>query len=264
MLNKQSLVSVIDFDSGIYFLCYQARDNEDVDKVLESTDTFIQTLLTNTSCTHYIGFLGGSKETFRNKISSTYKAQRPESPDWYKKWGGIIKAHLRDKWKFQVVYNIEADDAVACAKDELDFLGINYILVHADKDIRQLDGNHYNIRTHKREYIDKLEASKILYKQILQGDVADNIKGCKGIGPKKASQLIDGLSTVYDMGVAVEQCFMNKYGAIEGKALFKEAFELCTLLKYAGLYTNLKLDYIEVPRVDIPESLTNIISDIFG
>lgn len=268
MKDKNSLVMVGDMDTLVYLSAYQNRLEENVDNVLFDIDTFVQSLITNTSCTHYIGFLGGSKETFRNQISSTYKANRPESPDWYKKWGGIIKAHLRDKWKFIVVNNIEADDAVSIAAHELRLQNINHIIVGADKDLLQIEGNHYNLRTHKRSFIDSLEASKSLYRQIIQGDKIDAIEGLgRGYGPKKAAGFINGLDDALNMECTCIELFTNKYGDKEGLKLFEMTFALCKLLSNYNPYTHLELDYIEVPRQDIPSSLDSmneVIADIWG
>lgn len=178
MLNRNSLVSCIDADTICYLVSYRAKNEEDITTVLNNVDEFVRFILNNTSCTHYIGFLGGSK-CFRYDIAVTkpYKGNRGPSPDWYIKWGGVIKAHLRDKWKFIVVNNIEADDAVSIAAYELRFLDINHIIVGADKDLLQIEGNHYNLRTHQRSFISSVEASKNLYRQILIGDVTDGIEG---------------------------------------------------------------------------------------
>lgn len=263
MLNKNSLVSVIDSDTLVYLCAYRAKDEENADKVLNNVDEFVRLILNNTSCTHYIGFLGGSK-CFRYDIAVTkpYKGNRPESPEWYIKWGGVIKAHLRDKWKFVVVNNIEADDAVSIAAHELRFLDINHIIVGADKDLLQIEGNHYNLRSHQRSYISPLEASKNLYRQILIGDVTDGIEGLKGVGKAKATRYIDGLSNEYEMASQCRLLYDNKYH--DRGLKYEEMYSLCKLLKVAKPYFDLELDYIEVPRLDIPDSLEDVIADIWG
>jgi 5'-3' exonuclease len=260
MLDKHSLVSIIDADTLVYLCAYRAKECEDTSMVLGEVDNFVQTILANTSCTHYIAFLGGTK-CFRYDIAVTkpYKGDRPPSPDWYIKWGGVIKAHLRDKWKFVVVNNIEADDAVSIASEELKFLDINHILVHADKDIRQKSGNHYNLRTHKREYISPIEALKNLYRQILIGDNTDSIQGLKGVGKKRAAQYIDHLNIEYEMATQCRLLFDNKYHD-RGK-IYEETLTLCKLLDRANPYTHLELDYIEVKRDTI---MDEVIADIWG
>lgn len=262
MLDKHSLVSILDGDTVPYLVAYRFQEKEDVDELLANVDRFIELILTNTSCTHYIGFLGGSK-CFRYELAVTkpYKGDRPSSPEWYTKWAGVIKAHLRDKWKFVVVNNIEADDAVSIAATELRFLDINHIIAGADKDLLQIEGNHYNIRSHTRTYISPVEALHNLYRQILIGDVTDGIEGLKGIGKKKASQFIDGLATEYDMASMCRLLFDNKYHD-RGK-MYEEMYSLCKLLNRSYPYTELALDYIEVERKE-DTTLDTFITEFFS
>lgn len=258
-LNKNDLVSILDGDTIPYLVAYNFRDKEDVDEVLVDTDNFVSSILASTSCTHYVGFLGGTK-CFRYDIAVTkpYKGNRPESPDWYKKWGGVIKAHLRDKWKFVVVNGIEADDAVAIAAFDLRLQEVNYIVCGADKDLLQIVGNHYNIRTHTRQYIDKAVASRNLFKQILIGDTADNILGLPGIGPKKASGFIDRLDDWQEMATIVCQLFENKYK--DGGKVYREMYDLCYLLE---LDKTMNIEYNKIERIG-NEPMNDILTELFG
>lgn len=264
-LDKHSLVTILDGDTIPWIVAYNHRDKDDVDKALQNVDEYVLSLLKNTNCTHYCGFLGGEK-CFRYEIAKhkPYKGQRPTPPDWYKKWGGVMKAHLRDKWKFQVVNGIEADDAVSIVANRLRGLGINHILCHADKDIYQVHGNHYNLRTHKRIYIDELVGLKTLYKQVLKGDVSDNIEGCKGIGDKGASKAIDELFLVSDMINNCKQLFIKKYGDAKGIELFYENLMLCELLVHRE---DLEVEYHKFDR-SIKEEKQDItledLKDIWG
>jgi len=64
---------------------------------------------------------------------------------------------------------------------------------------------HYNFVKKELFYITKEEAVFNFYMQFLVGDVADNIKGVKGIGPKKAAKLLED-KTEYEMwAVCVEE-----------------------------------------------------------
>ena len=66
------------------------------------------------------------------------------------------------------------------------------------------------------------------------------------------------------MSLICQKLYVNKYGSDKGVALFYEMLNLCELLHVSRPYTHLELDYIEVPRVDIPDSLDKIIADIWG
>ena len=263
-LNRNDLVSILDGDTIPYLVAYNYKDKDDVEEVLLAADTFVSSILANTSCTHYIGFLGGTK-CFRYDIAVTkpYKGQRPESPEWYKKWGGVIKAHLRDKWKFVVVNGIEADDAVSIAAFDLRSKEINYIVCGADKDLLQIEGNHYNIRAHTRQYISDLEGYRNLYSQTLIGDNVDNIIGCKGIAKVKAAKLLQHLTNFESIEKQVIVTFQKSYGKDKGTELFLEMEALCTLLTKSQPYTDLILEYIKIERID-NEPMNDILTELFG
>jgi len=178
-IDNSGIYTMIDGDNFAYILGWKHKETEDVTLVLKDLDEYVSSLLNNTAATYYAGFIGGTK-CFRYDISPTYKANRPPSPDWYLKWSGIIKAHLRDEWNFQVVNGIEADDAVCIYQTWCRENNKNSIMCHGDKDLYQIEGNHYDIRKHTRSYIDKITAGRNLYKQVLVGDPSDNIQGKVG------------------------------------------------------------------------------------
>ncbi len=62
------------------------------------------------------------------------------------------------------------------------------------------------------------DAYKFKYIQTLTGDSTDGIKGCPGIGPKKAEKALEGLVTPCDMWKAIVSLFISK-GLTEKEAL---------------------------------------------
>jgi 5'-3' exonuclease len=60
---------------------------------------------------------------------------------------------------------------------------------------------------------------KFFYTQLLTGDTADNIKGVKGIGPKKADKILDGLVAEADLYKAVEEHYETLDELIENARL---------------------------------------------
>lgn len=98
----------------------------------------------------------------------------------------------------KVISGIEADDAVRIRSLELGLE--NVILAFIDKDLLMCGGQSFNYGTMTmREYITPLEADRYFYKQMLTGDVTDNIHGIKGIGAVKAGKLLDGCETEQEM-----------------------------------------------------------------
>ena len=82
---------------------------------------------------------------------------------------------------------LEADDVmgILATNGTLD----NFVLISPDKDMAQIPCRIYDTKT---EYTQTVGAAKrLLYKQTLTGDSTDGYKGCVGIGPKRADQILD-------------------------------------------------------------------------
>lgn len=223
----QEIVNLIDGDSIPYIVAWNQRDNiNNVDLVLDNINSFVRTILVRTNSIYYNGFLGAGN-CFRHEIAThaPYKGNRPSSPEWYTRWSGPMKTHLRDEWDFTVVHNIEADDAVSICSYEYE----NSIISGADKDLKQIPGNHFNIRTHTFSHVDEIDGLRFKYKQMLIGDDTDNIKGCKGVGPKTADKVLDRCSTKVEMIRAVRDLFVSKHG-FYGIQLFLETHRLVSML----------------------------------
>jgi len=121
----------------------------------------------------------------------------------------------------------EADDAMAiqqCQSEE------DKVICSRDKDLRMVPGYHYGWESGKQgefdlQYIDeigylelnvdkkKVEGGGILffYAQMLMGDTVDNIPGCKGIGYKKAYELLNGLTDPLEMEEVVWHTYKEKH-----------------------------------------------------
>jgi DNA polymerase-1 len=87
----------------------------------------------------------------------------------------------------------EADDAVSIiARDYYVCSGASdkYIIAGVDKDLLQIPGDHYNYVKDTIRYQASWEADRWFFYQLLMGDVADNIPGIKGVGPKKADKIL--------------------------------------------------------------------------
>ena len=72
-----------------------------------------------------------------------------------------------------------------------------------------IPGMHYNFINNKAYSVTELEGLQFFYKQMLIGDLADNIFGVYQIGPKKAAKLIDHLTEEQDMFDVVYDKYNN-------------------------------------------------------
>ena len=158
--------------------------------------------------------------TFRHKQFPEYKAQREATPEdivfavpWIKQ---IIEAY---RIPIIEVPNYEADDVVGTLSRLADQSGeFMTFLMSPDKDYAQLVtdrsvifkpksfGPGYEILNTEavlKKYGLK-RTSQVIDMLGLQGDSADNIPGCPGVGPKTAQKLIEDFDSVEQMIAAVE------------------------------------------------------------
>jgi 5'-3' exonuclease len=159
-----------------------------------NTNKLIRDVLKNTEATDYIGFFGSKKEdakpNFRYDIYPEYKANRPDTPDFVKKWRPtIIEAF--EEWGFVGVDGMEADDAVAIAVEKYRDDYENITVASFDKDLKQIPNiTYYYMKEHKQTEISDFDATYNLCYQMLMGDSTDNIKGIPKTGPKTAQKIL--------------------------------------------------------------------------
>jgi len=150
-------------------------------------------------------FLTG-KGNFRDQIAQVrpYKGNRVnmEKPVHYK----AIRRYLQNRWMAEVVNGWEADDEVAMLAASYDYSPSEVMIVSQDKDLRTVPGLLYNYRRNTYERITPREAEVNFYRQILVGDLTDNIVGCYRVGEAAANRLITPDMTSVEMyAVCVEQ-----------------------------------------------------------
>lgn len=146
---------------------------------------------------------GGS---FRHREYPEYKAQREETPEGIRIAVPLIKEMLA---AFRIlvieVPDFEADDTIGTLAKQAEQKGMTVMMVTPDKDFGQLVTEHIKMYRPKtgggggyeiwgvEEVCQKFglsDPSQMIDYLGLVGDSADNIPGCKGIGPKTAEKLL--------------------------------------------------------------------------
>lgn len=124
-----------------------------------------------------------AKRNFRYDILPTYKLNRAgrRKPLAYY---GLLQWAL-DNYDCITIPNLEADDIMGLNS------GDDTVLVSGDKDFKTIPGHFYNFLADEFYDITKEEADYWHLYQTLVGDVADNYKGCPGIGAVSAKKLLD-------------------------------------------------------------------------
>lgn len=217
--------ALIDADSLLYRVGFAAE--EEHEKIAKARlDETLEMLIFQDleKCTAYQLFTSGSYN-FRYNIAITvpYKGNRSDLKR--PKHLEALKEHIVVKWDANVSFNKEADDDVCIAAHEEPYS----IIAHIDKDLDQIPGSHYNYVKKEFYNIGKFEGLKNLYKQALVGDVADNIKGVKGIGKVKAEKILKECFTEKDLYETVLSCYNNSM--TNGEERLHENMNLLYLLR---------------------------------
>lgn len=128
------------------------------------------------------------RDKFNNKTK--YKENRAGGPS------PVFMDEMRQYIRENFVANespsslYEADDAISWWGWHTYVNGNPSIICGVDKDLNQIPGYHLDYGNWNSYSLDVDAANYYFFKQLLTGDVADNIPGIKGIGPKKAEKLL--------------------------------------------------------------------------
>jgi len=138
-------------------------------------DKRLNDIYEDTQCSECNIYIGG-KDNFRKKIATMveYKVSRKnrEKPFFLES----IRQHLIDNHNAIVCDEQEAEDAVGIAAYKYDNFD-EFIIGNIDKDVDQISGNHYNYVTKKKYFVDKYQALRFFYTQLVTGDGTDDILG---------------------------------------------------------------------------------------
>lgn len=217
-------------------------------QVRNLVDNRIEQILIRTRATDYTVYLSGG-ENYRIPLGTIapYKGNRvsPKPYHWQ-----TISDYLRSEYHAIEVWGAEADDILSLhGRENPD----EYIIASRDKDLRIVPCYHYSwkcgdkqpeIPVHKVDLLGEIRAKKVpsggyslkgeglkfFYGQVLCGDHIDNYKGCKGIGPLKAAQLLSSASSEQELYSLTLQCYLAAYGPEEAMWRLKENARLAWLL----------------------------------
>ena len=157
--------------------------------------------------------------TFRHEAYEQYKAQRQETPEDIRKAVPRIK-QLLDAMNIPVleVDGYEADDVIGTLAHKAENEGFDVYMATPDKDYGQLVTEHvFMYRPRHNGGFEKLGPQEICEKYGLQnqrqvidllglmGDSSDNIPGCKGVGEKTATQLLQQFGSIENLLANIDQ-----------------------------------------------------------
>lgn len=219
---------------------------EDPEKPLEweivrsMVDDRINQIVESTASESFSLYLTDSASNFRVELATIkpYKGHRKaEKPHHW----AAIRQHLIDNWNAEVQYGIEADDRLGIEQssdykhnkqwyvDGAHPEGVfGTVICSRDKDLHMIPGFHYVWPAGKQEeqfwFQDELSAIRCFYRQLLTGDVTDNILGLYGVGA--SSRLVKCLEDFDEerlMFDHVYKCYQDRFGSYAYDFLLENA-----------------------------------------
>ena len=179
-----------------YPVACTCEDHPDESLAISRAHKSISDILEATQANEYKIFLTGPNN-FRKKINKEYKANRKDKP--LPLYLNTLREYLVKEWNAQVTDGFEADDALGIENELHRANNDDVIVCSFDKDLDQLTGSHYNWNKAILYQVSELEGIRHFYKQMLIGDRSDNIFGIKGIGTKRADDLLNHINTEPEM-----------------------------------------------------------------
>lgn len=183
---------LIDSDTLAYVAAVMAEGLDESEARI-NVDKYLEDLLIDCNDFDYICYLTGDNN-FRYKIYPEYKANRKDQPK--PTYLPIARERLITSYNAIVSDGCEADDLVGIEHYKR---GCEPTIVSVDKDLDQYVGWHYNPKKKIRYLVSPNDAIRFFYYQMLVGDTADNVHGCKGIGKVKATRYLDNCTTEEEM-----------------------------------------------------------------
>jgi len=173
------------------------------------------------------------KGNYRDDIYADYKASRKKRPQLRNRVVPELNRILVEEGFAIASDGMEADDRVRIKARELTELGEAWVVCTIDKDLKMIGGQYYNIKHKKLYVIDKKEANRCLYKQLLEGDSTDNIPGLPGVGPVRARNTIFPCDNEVEMQEAVVDMYLMQYGEERWYDELMLTGDLIYILEYA-------------------------------
>jgi 5'-3' exonuclease len=174
------MIALIDGDIVAY-RCSASAEHEPEEVALHRVEQMMQEMIDITESTEYQNFLTGPNN-FRYKLYPAYKANRKDKPKPVHLQA--CRDYLTQYWSAVISDGNEADDLMGIAATNCDDM-MGYVICSIDKDLKQIPGSHYNFVTKERVFVSPLDGLKSFYKQLILGDVSDNIPGYDGKARQK-------------------------------------------------------------------------------
>lgn len=231
---------LIDADSHIFASCFNKEKpdgfEDDVEEAFLKFENYIQGIWNSlyeqgVFPEDYKMFVQGSNN-FRRVLFKDYKANRSKRdlPPLL----GELRQLVVERCNAFVCNGADTDDFVACTWRYLTDKNHKVILAANDKDYKQLPCDYFDLyynRFGEITVISEEEAMRNLFTQMIAGDSADNIKGAKGSGPKRAEKIFEGAKTWNQYVFRTYREYLKKRKIGSQRDAFHAAFTMVKLIE---------------------------------
>lgn len=204
---------------------------------------------------HILDPKGGSE--YRKKLYPEYKQNRSPTPDDFLKQKTILPEILKSLNEYFVVEDgVESDDVIASLAHKYKNDGYGVLIISRDKDLLQLvKDDEIGVCSYMKDKSTNRNIHNIydeagVFKKFgvrpeqipdflaIVGDVSDNIKGIKDVGPKTATVWLDKYGDILNLMTHNDEIIGKK-----GDNLRKSMENLPLMKKLTTTQKNLKIEY---------------------
>lgn len=216
---------IVDCDTLLYSIG-SIKNLYDMNVYVKIFDGKIHKIKKELNATKYLMIIQGNRN-FRYKHDVNYKKHRiADKPLGY----NTLKSHVIKNYKHIISHNIETDDTCNVIARLCRELNIDYTIVHIDKDLNQIIGNHYNPTKNEKYYIDNHDSIYNLCYQLLKGDTTDSkVTGLKGYGHVKATKLLQDVTTENLISIVFSE-YLKVYDTNEAIHKFYQTYNIIKII----------------------------------
>jgi 5'-3' exonuclease len=204
-----------------------------------------------------------SGKSFRHDVDPSYKSQRPPAEETLHHQIRLSREQLaRDGFPVWSVKGFEADDLIASATVQaLAIPDTTVLIASADKDLLQLVNHRVKAKSMRDGSIVDEDAVKARYGVTpaqmrdylsLVGDTSDNIVGAKGIGPKKAAELLNLFGSLDDLYAAIDNA-TGVFSVAIRTSLVEFRERLPRVRELIALRTDVEIPFAEIAAERAPK-----------
>jgi 5'-3' exonuclease len=212
-----------------------------------------------------------SAKSFRKELDPTYKAQRPAQDAPLKHQMRLAIEKLKaDGFPVWCVDGFEADDIIATAVTRaLAINGTRVLIATGDKDLLQLVGPRVMAKSVRDGQT--MDAGGVKAKfgvtpeqmgdyLCLVGDASDNVIGAKGIGPKRAAEMLATFGTIEAAYAALDKSEAKlPQGILNSLIEFRD--RLPTVRQLIAMRTDVAIPFEEIAAERTPKEAAPVMED---